>query len=90
MDFVRGFWNMTVTFPNILGIIIVPIDELIFFRVVGIPTTRMDIDGGCCEESLDILINSRIFINIDQFMDIFPHWNHGEGKSSPFMVEEFR
>ena len=33
-------WNMTCSFPSI-GIFIISIDELIFFRGVGIPPTRL-------------------------------------------------
>ena len=38
---IGGFsWNMTgLCFPYDLGIVIIPIDELIFFRGVGIPPT---------------------------------------------------
>ena len=38
---VGGDWNMTGLFSHILGIII-PVDELIFFRGVGQPPTRND------------------------------------------------
>ena len=34
-----GDWNMNCIFPYI-GNVIIPIDELIFFRGVGIPPTR--------------------------------------------------
>ena len=36
-------WNMTFIFPYI-GLFIIPIDELIFFREVGIPPTRSNMD----------------------------------------------
>ena len=36
---VGGDWNMNLIFPYI-GNVIIPTDELIFFRGVGIPPTR--------------------------------------------------
>ena len=36
---VGGDWNMNVIFPYIGDGIIIPIDELIFFRGIGIPPT---------------------------------------------------
>ena len=44
---VGGDWNMTFDyFPMIIGNFIIPIDELIFFRGVGIPPTRYMVNLG--------------------------------------------
>ena len=40
-------WNMNFYVSHILGIV-TPTDELIFFRGVGIPLTRLDITGDLC------------------------------------------
>ena len=42
---VGGDWNMTFIFPYI-GNFIIPIDEVIFFRGVGIPPTSLESDCG--------------------------------------------
>ena len=42
MLLVGGDWNMTFIFPC-TGNVIIPLDEVIFFRGVGIPPTRLDL-----------------------------------------------
>ena len=42
INLVGGDWNMTLIFPY-NGNVIIPIDELIFFRGVGIPPTSMSL-----------------------------------------------
>ena len=75
MLLVGGDWNMTFIFPC-TGNVIIPIDEVIFFRGVGIPPTRLDLSivffgkgwpqrlhcqSGVLEDSVVFLLGSSSF-----------------------------